>query len=337
MNNKNNVKLSFVVPVYNTENFLCECVDSLINQNTKNNYEIILVDDGSTDASSDICDKYESDYSNIIVLHKKNGGVSSARLEGVKLASGEYIVCIDSDDTVHVDLIENVLKTINAYKTDIVCFNSRNIDENGKIMKVLDNDFSGFYDKCMIESIYPQLIKAATGKQFSPNLCFKAIKKDILFNCMIEMDNRIKIGEDMCLCVDCMYKAQSMYFIDKPLYNYRINNLSVTKRKKSFPWLDVDYKIDFLTKILPVNEFDFYGQICRMAVHSLFNVACSVIKEKENYNEAKKIIKENLSKEKYKKYIKDCKFTNIKEKIAHFAIKHKKIWLIKLYCRLIKR
>lgn len=336
MSNKSKAKLSFVIPVYNAEKFLAECVNSLIEQTHKDDYEIILVDDGSKDSSPSLCDKFALTPF-IKVIHKENGGVSSARLAGVKEAIGEYIICVDADDTVSDMLVEEMINVILKDNVDIVCYNYNNVDESGELINVQDNIFDGFYGKTRLENMYPQLIKSANGSQFSPSVWSKAIKKDLLLQCMTEMDNRIKIGEDMCLCVDCLYKAKSMQFVNKALYNYRLNSLSVTKRRKAFPWLDVDYKIDFLTGILPLNQFDFYEQICRMVVHSLFNVACSVIQEKNDYKEAKKIIKENLSKEKYVQYIKDCRFTNIKEKIAHYAIKHKNVWLMKMYCRLLKK
>lgn len=335
MSNKSKVKLSFIVPVYNAEKFLADCVNSLIEQTYKEDYEIILVDDGSKDSSPLLCDEFASE-SFIKVIHKQNGGVSSARLAGVKEASGDYIICVDADDTISNTLVEEIIKIIDKTKTDIVCYNYNNVDEDGNLINVQDNIFNGYFDKMGLESIYPKLIKSANGDQFLPSVWSKAIKKELILQCMMEMDNRIKIGEDMCLCVDCLFKAQNMYFINKPLYNYRLNSLSVTKRKKAFPWLDIDYKIDFLTQILPLNKFDFYEQICRMVVHSLFNVACSVIQEQEDYKKAKKIIKENLTKEKYMQYIKDCKFTNLKEKIAHYSIKHRNVWLMKMYCKLIK-
>lgn len=97
--------ISVIVPVYNVENYLCKCVDSIINQ-TYNNLEIILVDDGSTDGSASICDEYVLKDSRVKVIHKENGGVSSARNIGIAEASGEYICFVDSDDWLELDYFE---------------------------------------------------------------------------------------------------------------------------------------------------------------------------------------------------------------------------------------
>ena len=97
-----NVKISVIIPVYNVIDFLKECLGSVLNQTYKN-LEIILVDDGSTDGSSQICDEYKKKDRRIQVIHKENGGLSDARNAGIKIAQGEYFSFIDSDDWIHED------------------------------------------------------------------------------------------------------------------------------------------------------------------------------------------------------------------------------------------
>ena len=97
--------VSIIVPVYNVEEYLRECVDSILNQ-TYSDVEVILVDDGSTDQSGNICDEYAKMDSRIKVIHKKNGGVSAARNTGIGEASGEYLMFVDSDDAIHPELVE---------------------------------------------------------------------------------------------------------------------------------------------------------------------------------------------------------------------------------------
>ncbi len=112
-------KVSIIVPVYNVEDYLCECVDSLTNQ-TYADIEIILVDDGSTDKSGKICDEYASKDLRVHVLHKKNGGQSSARNCGLETASGEYVLFVDSDDYITHDAIEKLISSAEKYSADIV-------------------------------------------------------------------------------------------------------------------------------------------------------------------------------------------------------------------------
>lgn len=141
---KKNELISVIVPVYNVENFLDKCVKSIINQSYKN-LQIILVDDGSTDKSGEICDKYSSKDNRITVIHKKNGGLSDARNKGIEVAIGEYISFVDSDDWIEQDLYETCMKHIG--NCDIVCFSMQLDYSNGvhKVKKIprkiiLDND-----------------------------------------------------------------------------------------------------------------------------------------------------------------------------------------------------
>lgn len=101
--------VSVIVPVYNVEKYMRKCIDSIINQ-TYTNLEIILVDDGALDRSGEICDEYAQIDPRIKVLHKKNGGLASARNAGIKIATGEYISYIDSDDWVETEFIEMLLR-----------------------------------------------------------------------------------------------------------------------------------------------------------------------------------------------------------------------------------
>lgn len=125
-------KVSIIVPVYNVEQWLDECIESIINQTYKN-LEIILVDDGSKDNSGVICDKWKLKDDRIIVIHKKNGGLSSSRNAGLDIFTGEYVTFCDSDDYIEKETIESMLNTLKEKKVDIVwCAMNKII--NGKIV-----------------------------------------------------------------------------------------------------------------------------------------------------------------------------------------------------------
>jgi glycosyltransferase involved in cell wall biosynthesis len=113
--------ISVIVPVYNVEPYLCRCLDSLLAQTVIAEMEIILVDDGSTDGSGDICDSYASHYANINVVHQRNMGLSGARNSGIDIACGEYIGYVDSDDYVLPDMYETLLKNAEKSYADISC------------------------------------------------------------------------------------------------------------------------------------------------------------------------------------------------------------------------
>lgn len=131
-------KVSVVVPIYNVENYLEECIESILNQ-TYSNIEVILIDDGSTDGSGALCDEYKKKDKRIYVLHKKNGGLSDARNMGIDNAKGEYITFVDSDDIIARDMIEYLLCLLNTYKADMAVCQCDYVDENSKLIKNISN------------------------------------------------------------------------------------------------------------------------------------------------------------------------------------------------------
>ena len=129
------VVLSIVVPVYNVRDYLNRCIDSLLNQDiSKNDYEIILIDDGSTDTSGSICDEYASRVDIIKVIHQPNQGLSAARNKGVSLAKGDFIQFVDSDDFIEGNVLAGMLSRIQNDKLDIMRFNYENVDEADRII-----------------------------------------------------------------------------------------------------------------------------------------------------------------------------------------------------------
>lgn len=126
--------LSIVVPIYNVEAYLKKCVESLLNQDIPSSeYEIILVDDGSTDACPAICDKYAAKHSNIRVIHRKNGGLSAARNSGIEIARGKYIMFVDSDDYLVPNVLGYLEQTMEEKNLDVLRYNYQNVRENGEV------------------------------------------------------------------------------------------------------------------------------------------------------------------------------------------------------------
>lgn len=125
-------KISVIVPVYNVEKYLSQCLDSIIHQTYKN-LEIILVDDGSTDSSGLICDNYSQKDKRIKIIHKCQGGLSDARNAGLKIATGEYISFIDSDDFIDKNMYSILINNTQKYNSDIVWFNYYNYYSKGYV------------------------------------------------------------------------------------------------------------------------------------------------------------------------------------------------------------
>lgn len=124
------VKLSIVVPIYKVESYLCKCVDSLLNQDLlKEEYEIILVDDGSPDCCPAICDEYAKAHDNVKVIHRKNGGLSAARNSGIKVAQGRYVQFVDSDDYLEPNVLKTLVEKMEIDDLDILRFNYQIVND----------------------------------------------------------------------------------------------------------------------------------------------------------------------------------------------------------------
>ena len=126
--------ISVIIPVYNTEKYLPSCIDSILAQ-TNVSFEIILVDDGSTDMSSSICDTYASKHNNIIVYHINNSGPATARNKGFNVAQGEYVTFTDSDDKMEPLMLYKMITAGKEHNADIICCNYKEIDEEGNMIQ----------------------------------------------------------------------------------------------------------------------------------------------------------------------------------------------------------
>ena len=149
---------SVIVPVYKVEEYLADCIESVLNQ-TFSDFELILVDDGSPDHCPAICDAYAEKDSRVQVIHKTNGGLASARRAGIRVASGEYVYNLDSDDRIEPDVLEAAHRIICDTGTDIVSFAYRWVKNEQTVNITEDGLNEGFYDEEKIkEHVYPKLL-----------------------------------------------------------------------------------------------------------------------------------------------------------------------------------
>ena len=225
--------VSVIVPVYNVEQYLDECINSILNQ-TYGDIEIILVDDGSTDGCPDKCDTWaERDY-RIKVYHKDNGGLMSAWVYGLKVAKGEYISFVDSDDWIDSDMIEVLVQRASEDQSDIiVCHYVREFADGGvEKEKILLQP--GTYDSKKIkEQIFPILVCSGTVPErgLSPNRVTKMFKADLLRKNISLYNFGITIGEDLLTTFVNVISANRISIIgDFYPYHYRINNQSMTAK-----------------------------------------------------------------------------------------------------------
>ena len=215
-------KISIIVPVYKTEDKLNRCVDSVLNQ-TFTDFELILVDDGSPDNCGKICDEYALKDSRIIVIHKENGGVSSARNCGLKKASGEFIAFIDSDDYIEKEYLELLLMYQQQTDADLVMcnYNLLMATKTGYVSHGF-SDGQVLEDELFAKTIYTKIAKCDTAGYFC--LWNKLFKKHIFVNNQISFNNDMSFGEDMLFIMDCFKHVNTAIFTDKPLYNYEMSD-----------------------------------------------------------------------------------------------------------------
>lgn len=224
--------ISIIVPVYNVEEYLDRCVESLVNQ-TYTNLEIILVDDGSPDNSGKLCDEWALKDKRVKVIHKENGGVSSARNIGIDNANGEYIGFVDSDDYVDINFLSTINALINKEKKDVYVFN---------YFKVKDGNIVKNTMKCDNEKYSLEVIKANGIDGF---VCNKIYKKSII--CDIRFNLKVSMCEDLLFNLELSKKNIDYGFLNIPLYYYFDNNSSATnkKYKTDISRMDVvEYMID---------------------------------------------------------------------------------------------
>lgn len=213
----NNIDLSIIVPVFNVEGYLKRALDSILMQSSPINYEILLIDDGSSDNSGAICDEYQNNFSNVCVRHIENNGVAEARNLGISLSRGNYLFFMDPDDFVSEDFFEKIFPNLND-KWDVLCFGYNEIKEN----------------KDTILSCRPHLYTycGLLGKNEFRNEFIELFKTDMMYNVWSRIYNKsfilkhdIKfpskpIGEDTSFNFQVYRHLNTIQFIDSTLYNY---------------------------------------------------------------------------------------------------------------------
>lgn len=313
---------SVIVPVYKVENYLKACVDSVLGQ-TFSDFELILVDDGSPDNCPKICDDYAKGDPRIKVVHKKNGGLVSARIAGIKEATGEYVYNLDSDDLIENDALENAYNIIKETNAEIVSFARRWV-MNGNTIKITGDDIGeGFYDKESIKSqLFPKILMDQDMKHLSFYITGKAIKRELITPHQLNVSEKISLGEDLCSVIPCYLNAQSIYISEKTAYLYTVRCDSLST---DFNSGQIDRIVDVInhisTRELLEKVPDIKAQLCRYSAFMCF--AILALAAEGDYFKSIKEIKSKIICSQHKEKIANAEFRNIskKSKIGIFLMK----------------
>lgn len=229
------MKVSIVVPVYNVEKYLHQCVESL-QQQTFKDIEIILVDDGSTDSSGMLCDSFAEKYDNVKTIHKENQGLGYARNTGLEYVTGDYVTFIDSDDYADIDMVEKLYAAAEQYMADAVIGGFKRVTNSGSVLFQETYDFQVFNGNQVQQELFMRMLGSSPERS-------DAIRMSVwnaLYSMRVIRDSgalfpseRELISEDIIFDSVFFSKASRAVLINSNSYNYRVNEQSLTAKYKA--------------------------------------------------------------------------------------------------------
>lgn len=307
------VSISIIIPVYNVEKYLCECIDSVLNQTFKD-FELILVDDGSTDKSGIICDEYKLKDNRIKVIHQKNSGVSVARNTGISNAKNEYITFIDSDDYIDQTMYEKMSLILEKYKCDVVlCDCNKEFGNHSELYT--HNIRGGYYNyKQLLVEYYPQLL-ITKNIEYPATIsnCVMLFKKSILNN-EINYEAEIRYSEDWLFGCILMLKCKSFYYMKgEGLYHYRLNENSATHKNVIDKWNDYCKLYNKMEdEFLNYPAYDFGRQLDLVLLFLVYNSIGNINSNKElTFSKKRSLILDILNSGKVINMFKNIKIRNL--------------------------
>lgn len=234
---KNEKIFSIIVPVYNIENYIEECINSIIKQTYKN-FELILVDDGSTDNSGKICDEFQQKDERIVVVHKKNGGLSDARNTGILNSTGMYLMFIDGDDFLNSNNdLKKILKMINKYNADIIQYKMVYYYDNDKYLNQKD-----IIDVNNVSDLFNSLNILNKNGNISVSACDKIVKRSLVIDNNLFFEVGL-ISEDIMWSYNLYLKSKSIKVLNHPIYVYRQQRTGSITTQKSFKHMNDMFEI----------------------------------------------------------------------------------------------
>lgn len=282
-------KVSVIVPMYNVEDYLRECLDSVVKQTLKD-IEIICVNDGSPDHSADIAAEYAAKYDFVKLVQKENGGLSSARNTGLDVAQGRYVYFLDSDDFIEPEMLEELCNKADAEELDIVYFNTYLLFENQRIRELNQNYVDYYTRKGKYEGVcsgQTMFAKMREKREFFPSVCLQMFRRS-----MIE-DNGLRfyggiIHEDNLFSFQCMILAQRAGYLDKSYYHRRMHGDSIMTVGKSMRNVE-GYLVCYAEMLSFLHgrkiEDNAVAMISDYLYYSIYRNACSIYRSLNIRNE----------------------------------------------------
>lgn len=321
--------ISVIVPVYNAEKYLDKCITSLLNQTYKK-IEIILVNDGSTDNSLSICNKYKLSDDRITVINKKNGGASSARNAGIKVANGDYIMFADADDYADQSWCNSFAAKQIDYAGYFVLSDISWIDSKGDIYS---QHGKINYDEIQLKDYYELVLNKVFNQPYN-----KIYDKGILYKHNILFDESLEIGEDINFNLDYLQFCKGLFFINECLYNYYEDRENSLCHKYYANLFEIN-KITYEHNLLLFKMFNVEQKYYDLLINGYFGSHLDCLDREMHNSKTKKEmffkINHILKSSSFDECLRKCK--NCIGKKQYIMLKHKNAKLYYLYYKLSKR
>ena len=322
-------EITVIVPVYNVKPYLRQALDS-IREQSYSNYKMMVVDDGSTDGCAEICDEYKAADPRIEVVHKKNGGLMSAWVCGLEQVKTEFVVFVDSDDYIAVDMLQIFMESQRKNNADVVIGNYKWFNESNTVREK-NKHKAGFYSKeRMLKEIYPNMINA--GKFQSRGLVLsrwgKLIRTNLIRENLKYCDLRISYGEDLNIMIPVFCDCNSIEIVEEQSsdYHYRMNPHSILHTYKSTMLQQVELLYEKLNQAVSDKRMDYLKT--QLQADYLAAIVQCFKNELSNTN-GKKVIVNNIElmgeNKKVKKAISEVDWKNyeLKNKVIIYSLKHR--------------
>lgn len=241
--------ISLIIPVYNVEQYLDECMDSVLKQ-TYTNLEIVLVDDGSKDRSPAMCDAYALKDSRVQVIHKENGGPMSACIAGAEKAKGDYLAFMDSDDWIDLNMMEELVKEIIGNEREMICSNYV-IEKANQSIKIKQSMKPGVYDRKALEEQLFSCLLGNEERRIHASRCMKLISRKLISDNLKYADLDVSMGEDLFLIFLAVLDAERIVIADEGYYyHYRFVDSSLVHRYKPHMYEEIGRLYDNLKRVI---------------------------------------------------------------------------------------
>ncbi len=329
-----NAFISIIIPVYNAEKYLEECVGSIVRSEVFNELEVVLVNDGSVDRSALICDRFGSEHENIKVLHKENGGVSKARNAGIETATGEYLTFCDADDYYLNDVFKNILSVLKNNNADLLFYDF--------LYEQIDctNRISYPFEKRTVFANIPLIFEYMLGNESLNSSWNKVFKRSVIVDNDISFNQGQRYGEDRDFVLAFLTKAKTSYYLPEEGYFYRYVKTGAVHKARTDYFDNIYQELLFKKEIS--KSFDIDKKIIEKVLYgrTTDSIISAVFASSENrYPMFKASLNSLFSNEALMKILfaeKEKGFTNPAYKKVHEYLMSKNILKCRIYIELLK-